>query len=60
MKGRTVIVIAHRLSTILSADKILVMDQGEIVEQGNHAGLSKAGGLYEKLYRLQFAKGETV
>ncbi|NQT61570.1 MAG: ABC transporter ATP-binding protein [Candidatus Marinimicrobia bacterium] len=60
MKGRTVIVIAHRLSTILSADKILVMDHGEIVEQGNHGSLSKAGGLYEKLYRLQFAKGDTV
>lgn len=58
MKGRTVIVIAHRLSTILSADKILVMDSGEIVEQGNHATLSKAGGLYEKLYRLQFAQGD--
>ena len=60
MQGRTVIVIAHRLSTILSADKILVMDHGEIVEQGDHASLSKAGGLYEKLYRLQFAKGDTV
>ncbi|NQV30612.1 MAG: ABC transporter ATP-binding protein [Candidatus Marinimicrobia bacterium] len=55
MKGRTVIVIAHRLSTILSADKILVMDQGQIVEQGNHKSLSKSGGLYEKLYRLQYA-----
>ena len=55
MKGRTVIVIAHRLSTILRADKILVMDQGEIVEQGNHESLSKSGGLYEKLYRLQYA-----
>ncbi len=58
MQGRTVIVIAHRLSTILSADKILVMDGGEIVEQGKHETLSKAGGLYEKLYRLQFATGE--
>ncbi len=55
MKGRTVIVIAHRLSTILNADKILVMDHGEIVEQGNHETLSSAGGLYEKLYKLQFA-----
>ena len=55
MSGRTVIVIAHRLSTILNADKILVMENGEIVEQGDHASLSQAGGLYEKLYRLQFA-----
>ena len=54
MKGRTVIVIAHRLSTILNADKILVMDQGSIVEEGDHATLSRSGGLYERLYRLQF------
>jgi ABC-type multidrug transport system fused ATPase/permease subunit len=58
MKGRTVIVIAHRLSTILSADKILVLESGKIVEQGSHATLSTAGGLYEKLYRLQFAQGD--
>ncbi|NQV16341.1 ABC transporter ATP-binding protein [bacterium] len=57
MRGRTVIVIAHRLSTILNADKILVMDHGDIVEQGNHESLSRAGGIYEKLYRLQFADG---
>ncbi|MCF7808618.1 MAG: ABC transporter ATP-binding protein/permease [Candidatus Marinimicrobia bacterium] len=56
MSGRTVIVIAHRLSTILNADKILVMENGEIVEEGNHASLSQSGGLYEKLYRLQFAE----
>ncbi len=55
MSGRTVIVIAHRLSTILNADKILVMDKGKIIEQGDHKTLSEAGGLYEKLYRLQFA-----
>ena len=56
MKGRTVIVIAHRLSTVLNADRILVMDQGRIVEEGDHTSLSRAGGLYEKLYRLQFAE----
>ena len=58
MQGRTVIVIAHRLSTILNADKILVMDQGSIVEQGDHISLSKAGGLYERLSRLQFVTEE--
>jgi len=58
MKNRTVIVIAHRLSTILNADKILVLDQGTIVEEGDHASLSEAGGLYERLYRLQFITEE--
>ena len=54
--GRTSFVIAHRLSTIRNADLILVMRDGEIVEQGNHAGLLKAGGFYAELYNSQFAE----
>jgi len=56
MKGRTVIVIAHRLSTILNADEILVMEDGRIIERGNHQDLKNSGGLYQKLYELQFAE----
>lgn len=52
--GRTSIVIAHRLSTILAADKILVMDEGRLVEQGTHAELLALDGLYADLYRTQF------
>ena len=59
MKGRTSFVIAHRLSTIRSADLILVMDEGNIIEQGNHEELMKKGGFYEKLYNSQFSKLET-
>jgi ATP-binding cassette subfamily B protein len=55
MEGRTSLVIAHRLSTILSADRILVMESGSLVEWGTHAELLAAGGLYASLYRTQFA-----
>lgn len=52
-KGRTTFIIAHRLSTIKNADRILVLDKGEIVENGNHDELIALGGQYEKMYRLQ-------
>jgi ATP-binding cassette subfamily B protein len=54
MSHRTTLVIAHRLATVLSCDRILVMDQGRIVEQGTHASLVAANGLYARLARLQF------
>jgi ATP-binding cassette subfamily B protein len=57
MEGRTTVVIAHRLATVLKADRILVMDGGRIVEEGTHAALVSAGGLYARLARLQFEAG---
>ncbi len=54
MEQRTTIVIAHRLATVRAADRIVVMDQGRIVEEGTHAVLSSHGGLYARLARLQF------
>ena len=56
MRHRTTLVIAHRLATVLSCDRIMVMDQGRIVEQGTHAELVAANGLYARLARLQFEK----
>lgn len=53
-KGRTSLVIAHRLSTILAADKILVFNEGEVVEQGTHDELMAKGGLYKDLFETQF------
>jgi len=54
MPDRTTLVIAHRLSTIEHADQVLVLDQGRIVESGTHTELLELGGLYERLYRMQF------
>ena len=57
MKGRTSFVIAHRLSTIKDADLILVMKDGDIIEQGNHKELLEKGGFYAELYNSQFENG---
>jgi ATP-binding cassette subfamily B protein len=54
MKDRTTVVIAHRLSTVMSADKILVMSQGRVIEQGTHEELLRRGGMYAELYHTQF------
>ena len=54
MKARTTFVIAHRLSTIRSADKIIVIVNGEMVEEGKHEDLLAMGGQYRKLYEMQF------
>lgn len=60
MQNRTSIVIAHRLSTIRKADKIVVMERGKIIQTGTHTELLAMGGVYKKLYELQFAEEEEL
>ncbi|MEQ8351406.1 MAG: ABC transporter ATP-binding protein [Leptospiraceae bacterium] len=55
LRGRTVFIVAHRLSTVTRSDRILVMDQGRIVETGDHKTLLEKGGIYRRLYEMQFA-----
>jgi subfamily B ATP-binding cassette protein MsbA len=58
MQDRTSIVIAHRLSTILSADRIVVMNKGKIVDIGSHDQLLESCSVYRKLYTMQFSEAE--
>ena len=60
MVGRTTFVIAHRLSTIVGADKIVVMEKGEIKEIGNHSELLMKGGIYTRLYNIQFNRDKEL
>ena len=54
MQGRTSLVIAHRLATVLKADRIVVLDEGHVIDQGRHEDLLRRGGLYARLAELQF------
>ena len=60
MQGRTTLVIAHRLSTIEKADRIIVLQKGEIVETGTHRELLAKNGVYAQLHRIQFARAGEI
>ncbi len=60
LRGRTAMVIAHRLATIRGADRIIVLEGGEIVEQGSHDALMESGGLYARLYRMNYASFDDI
>jgi ABC-type multidrug transport system fused ATPase/permease subunit len=60
MRGKTTITITHSLSTVQHADTIFVLDHGRLCEQGTHATLLQAGGVYAQLYELQNSRGEVA
>jgi ATP-binding cassette, subfamily B, multidrug efflux pump len=60
LKGRTGLVIAHRLATVRNADRILVLQNGVLIENGNHDELMKLGGLYANLYNMNYASFDDI